>query len=98
MTIAFAAQAVRGRRRRRLCNLPAMAQPSANRMLILEFNELCPRLLAPFMDEGVLPNFSRLYNASDVYTTTTSDEHLEPWVQWVNFHHGLPESRHGVHD
>lgn len=67
-------------------------------MLILEFNELCPRLLARFMDEGCLPNFSRLYRASDVYTTTTNDEHLEPWIQWVNFHHGLPESRHGVFD
>ena len=67
-------------------------------MLILEFNELCPRLLARFMDEGSLPNFRRLYRASDVYTTTTNDEHLEPWIQWVNFHHGLPESRHGVHD
>jgi hypothetical protein len=67
-------------------------------MLILEFNELCPRLLARFMDEGALPNFRRLYRASDVYTTTTNDEHLEPWIQWVNFHHGLPESRHEVHD
>ena len=71
---------------------------NANRMLILEFNELCPRLLARFMDEGRLPNFSRLHCASHVYTTTTNDEHLEPWIQWVNFHHGLPEARHRVFD
>ena len=71
---------------------------NANRMLILEFNELCPRLLARFMDEGRLPNFSRLHRTSHVYTTTTNDEHLEPWVQWVNFHHGVPEARHGVVD
>ena len=70
----------------------------ANRMLILEFNELCPRLLARFMDEGRLPNFSRLHGSSHVYTTTTSDEHLEPWIQWVNFHHGIPAARHGVLD
>ena len=69
-----------------------------NRVLILEFNELCPRLLARFMDEGRLPNFSRLHGASHVYTTTTSDAHLEPWIQWVNFHHGIPEARHGVLD
>jgi hypothetical protein len=67
-------------------------------MLILEFNELCPRLLARFMDEGRLPNFSRLHASADVYTTTTNDAHLEPWVQWVNFHHGIPEARHGVAD
>jgi len=67
-------------------------------MLILEFNELCPHLLARFMDEGSLPNFRRLYCASDVYTTTTNDAHLEPWIQWINFHHGIPESRHGVYD
>jgi hypothetical protein len=67
-------------------------------MLILEFNELCPRLLARFMDEGRLPNFSRLHASSHVYTTTTNDAHLEPWVQWVNFHHGIPEARHGVVD
>jgi hypothetical protein len=67
-------------------------------MLILEFNELCPRLLARFMDEGSLPNFARLHRASEVYTTTTNDAHLEPWVQWINFHHGIPESRHGICD
>jgi hypothetical protein len=69
-----------------------------NRMLILEFNELSPRLLAKFMDEGRLPNFRRLYEAAHVYTTTTTDEHLEPWIQWVNFHHGIPEATHGVFD
>ena len=69
-----------------------------NRMLILEFNELCPRLLARFMGEGRLPNFSRLHGSSHVYTTTTNDAHLEPWIQWVNFHHGIPEARHGVLD
>ena len=67
-------------------------------MLILEFNELCPRLLARFMDEGSLPNFSRLYRASEVYTTTTADADLEPWVQWIDFHHGVPQSRHGICD
>ena len=67
-------------------------------MLILEFNELCPRLLVRFMDDGALPNFRRLYRSADVYTTTTHDAHLEPWIQWVNFHHGIPESGHGVHD
>src|SRR3954469_13331995 len=69
-----------------------------DRMLILEFNELSPRLLARFMDEGRLPNFSRLYREAEVLTTTAEDEHLEPWVQWITFHCGVPESLHGVQD
>jgi hypothetical protein len=69
-----------------------------NRMLILEFNELCPRLLARFMDEGVLPNFARLYKAAEIHTTTTDDADLEPWVQWITFHCGVRESVHGVRE
>jgi hypothetical protein len=67
-------------------------------MLILEFNELCPPLLTRFMKGGLLPNFSRLYSRSEIYTTTTDDEHLEPWVQWVTFHCGVRETIHGVQD
>ena len=68
------------------------------RMVILEFNELSPRLLDRFMSGGFLPNFSRLYRRSDVYTTTTADEPLEPWVQWVTFHCGVGGGVHGVHE
>ena len=67
-------------------------------MLVLEFNELCPSLLTRFMQEGLLPNFSRLYGRSEIYTTTTDDQHLEPWVQWVTFHCGVGESIHGVRE
>jgi hypothetical protein len=70
----------------------------AKRMLLLEFNELSPRLLARFMAEGCLPNFARLYAASEVYTTTTDEAHLEPWVQWVTFHCGVGESEHGARE
>ena len=41
------------------------------RLLILEFNELTPRLLAGFMEKGHLPNFARLYRQAEVHTTTT---------------------------
>lgn len=69
-----------------------------DRMMILEFNELSPRLLDQFMAGGFLPNFSRLYRRSDVYTTTTDDEHLEPWVQWISFHCGVAGDVHGVRE
>jgi hypothetical protein len=68
------------------------------RMLLLEFNELSPRLLARFMEEGCLPNFARLYQGAEVYTTTADDAHLEPWVQWVTFHCGVREVTHGVQE
>ena len=70
----------------------------AERMLLLEFNELSPRLLARFIADGSLPNFARLYRGAEVYTTTTDDAHLEPWVQWITFHCGVRESRHGVEE
>ena len=69
-----------------------------NRLLLLEFNELSPRLLTRFMAAGFLPAFSRLYRQSEVYTTTTDDAHLEPWVQWITFHCGVGESAHGVQE
>src|SRR4029453_9545518 len=72
--------------------------PMANRLLLLEFNELTPRLLTRFMAQGYLPNFARLYRESEVFTTTTEDADLEPWVQWVTFHCGVPQSSHGVRE
>lgn len=66
------------------------------RALVLELNELCPPLMDKFMAEGMLPNFKRLHDRSEVYTTTTEDESLEPWVQWVSYHSGQPQSVHGI--
>jgi len=69
-----------------------------NRMLVLEFNELCPNLLERFMEAGQLPHFARLYSGAEIYTTTTDDAHLEPWVQWITFHCGVGESVHRVEE
>ena len=39
------------------------------RVLLLEFNELCPVLLERWMESGALPNFELLHRKSQVFTT-----------------------------
>ena len=68
------------------------------RMILLEFNELTPSLMHRFMSEGKLPHFKRMYEQSDVYTTTASEQppNLDPWIQWVTVHTGLNLRDHGL--
>src|SRR4051812_39160837 len=78
-----------------------MGRPSSkfSRIILVEFNELCPSLLTQWMQQGHLPNFSKLYNQSEVYVTESDEPaapNLEPWIQWYSVHTGLPFSVHGV--
>ncbi len=71
------------------------------RILLIEFNELSPRLLAKWMASGDLPNFSKFYQSSESYITkpdVEDAENLEPWVQWYSLHTGLSYDQHGVAD
>lgn len=70
-----------------------------NKIILVEFNELCPPLLAKWMAAGDLPNFKRLYEKSDIFTTLADESepaNLEPWIQWYSVHTGLPYSEHKV--
>ena len=71
---------------------------SNTRMIVLEFNELTPALMQRFMSEGKLPNFARLYEEGQIYTTTAEEKapHLDPWIQWVTVHSGLNFRDHGL--
>lgn len=71
-------------------------QPS--RLILIEFNELCPSLLRRFMDVGLIPNFKRFYDSSTVFTTDAGEDpgHLEPWIQWPTVHSGMPFGEHRV--
>jgi len=71
---------------------------SAHRLLLLEFNELCPSLIERFMAEGALPNFKRLRERSRAFITHTNEPVLEPWIQWVTVHTGVPLDQHGIFD
>ncbi|MDJ0617912.1 MAG: hypothetical protein QNJ63_14405 [Calothrix sp. MO_192.B10] len=67
-------------------------------VISLEFNELCPSLMERFIQEGKLPNFQRFYEESEIYTTDAEEQppFLEPWIQWVTVHSGVPYSEHQV--
>ena len=68
------------------------------RIILLEFNELCPSLLDRFIDAGELPNFSQLREQSQAFVTTTDEPLLEPWIQWVTVHTGVPMGVHRLHE
>jgi hypothetical protein len=67
-------------------------------VILLEFNELSPTLIEHFMGRGELPNFRRLRGESQVYVTDAEEvaPNLEPWIQWVTVHSGLPFAEHGI--
>lgn len=74
-----------------------MICPSSSVMLI-EFNELTPKLIEKFMRSGYLPNFKQFYDEAHIYLTDAEEdgEALNPWVQWVTVHSGLSASEHGI--
>ncbi len=70
-----------------------------DKVLLLEFNEICPPLLERWIAAGKLPNFAALHQSSQVFTTLADEVdpvHLEPWIQWYSIHTGLPYSQHQV--
>ena len=67
-------------------------------LILVEFNELCPTLLREYMDSGKLRNFQLFFQSSTAFTTDAGEEppNLEPWIQWVTVHSGMPFAEHGV--
>src|SRR6266568_7036114 len=70
----------------------------STRLILIEFNELCPHLLQRFMDRGLIPNFRSFYESSTICTTDAGEDpgHLEPWIQWPTVHSGMSFHEHGV--
>ena len=68
------------------------------KLIVLEFNELCAPLLSKFMGQGSLPNFLRLYEKSEIFSTDAEagPPNLEPWIQWPTVHSGLTYQEHGI--
>ncbi|MGB4497549.1 MAG: hypothetical protein WBI40_02520 [Methylococcaceae bacterium] len=68
-------------------------------LIFLECNELSPFLLDKFIKQGILPNFKKFYEASEIFTTITDvsePDVLEPWIQWYSIHTGLSYEQHNV--
>lgn len=70
-----------------------------SRVILVEFNELCPALIDRWITSGDLPNFARLKEVSTVCVTVADEvqaPYLEPWIQWYSVHTGVPYSEHRV--
>jgi hypothetical protein len=69
------------------------------RVLILELNEFNLRVMQKAAQELDLVNLNKLL-ANNKYRYLTDDkvqfEWLDPWVQWVSVHTGLPSSEHKI--
>jgi hypothetical protein len=74
--------------------------PSTPSVILLEFNELSPTLMSRFIAQGELPNFKKLHDQSAVYLTDAGEDppNLEPWIQWVTVHSGVPFAQHGIYN
>jgi hypothetical protein len=70
-----------------------------SKILMLEFNEICPPLIERWMREGLLPGFAEFHRTSQVFTTLADEvdpANLDPWIQWYSIHTGLPFREHRV--
>ena len=69
------------------------------RMLIIELNEFSPEFLEENSKKLNLKNIKKILNFKHTSTFTHEKKEfqgLDPWVQWVSIHNGIPLSKHGV--
>jgi len=69
-------------------------------VVLVEFNELSPLLMDRFIEQGHLPHLKRMRDQSEVCISEAEEKppDLDPWIQWVNVHTGVPFSQHGISD
>jgi len=77
-----------------LCVSAASPKP---KVIILGIDGLDPNLLDAFMEEGVLPNFSKFVSAGDYKPLQTTMAPQSP-VAWSTFITGLDPGGHGIYD
>ena len=68
------------------------------KVVVLELNELNFKAIEHYVARGALPHFAAFLQRHG-YCETTSEtlyEELEPWIQWVTVHTGLPLAEHGI--
>ena len=67
-------------------------------VILLGLNELNFEAIEWYARRGEMPNLAQLIQRHG-YASTTSEssyQELEPWIQWVTIHTGLPLAQHGV--
>ena len=67
-------------------------------VLMLELNEVNFDHVQEYIKLGKLPHLAELLDNHALIETTSEKkyEELEPWIQWVTAHTGLPLAEHGV--
>ncbi len=68
-------------------------------MLVIELNEFDPDYLKKYAKKLKLKNILYFLNFehSETYTKEKKEHHgLDPWVQWVSIHNGIPFSKHKI--
>lgn len=75
----------------------AEPEPAEQRVVILGFDGMDPELAQRWMDEGKLPNFSRLAETGHFQPLGTSNPPQSP-VAWANFATGNNPGAHGIFD
>ena len=68
------------------------------RTILLGLNELNFDYIKFYIDQGVLPNFKKIFEIQPPIETTSENEYkyLEPWVQWVTIHSGKSYKEHSI--
>lgn len=68
----------------------------AEKVIVLELNEITWDLLDRFMSRGLLPNFRTLVEQGVRANAWASEkpEHLDPWITWTTLYTGVPQEEH----
>jgi predicted AlkP superfamily phosphohydrolase/phosphomutase len=69
----------------------------AKRVIVIGFDGLDPLLCRRFMDEGMLPNLSRLASSGTFKPLTTTTPSISP-VAWSTFATGVNPGKHNIFD
>jgi hypothetical protein len=69
-----------------------------NKTILLGLNELNFDYIKFYINQGLLPNFKRIFETQPPIETVSEKEYklLEPWVQWVTIHTGKSFEEHNV--
>jgi hypothetical protein len=69
-----------------------------NKTILVGLNELNFDYIKFYINNGLLPNFKKLFDLQPPIKSTSENEYklLEPWVQWVTIHSGKTFDEHKV--
>jgi len=79
------------------CGRPEPARPRAQRMVILGFDGMDPRLTRQWIAEGRLPNFAKLAAEGGIAPLETSHSPESP-TAWASFATGTNAGKHNIYD